>query len=73
MRDFQLPKKVDAVLCEFGAVNHVPYKSDLKLVAQSASRALAPEGHFSQGVSGTMAEDTLYGEGGCPVAAERRI
>lgn len=46
MRDFELPEKVDAVLCEFGAINHVPDKADLKLVAQSASRALAPEGHF---------------------------
>jgi len=46
MRSFRLPEKVDAVLCEFDAVNHVPHKSDLKLVAQSASRALAPGGHF---------------------------
>jgi SAM-dependent methyltransferase len=46
MRKFQLPEKVDVVLCEFSSLNHIPDKSDLKLVARAASRALAPGGCF---------------------------
>lgn len=46
MRSFQLPEKVDVVLSEFNALNHVPNKSDLGLVAQAAIRALAPGGYF---------------------------
>ena len=46
MRNFRLPEKVDLVLCEFDALNHVPRKSDLARVACAVSRALKPGGHF---------------------------
>lgn len=46
MRDFRLPEPVDLVTCEFDAVNHVPHKEDLALVARAVFRALRPGGHF---------------------------
>ena len=46
MRSFRLPEPVDLVLCEFDAINHIPTKSDLNLVAKAVSRALRPGGHF---------------------------
>jgi SAM-dependent methyltransferase len=39
MRSFRLPEPVDLVLCEFDAVNHVPDKNDLALVAKAVARA----------------------------------
>jgi SAM-dependent methyltransferase len=46
MRDFELPEKVDIVICEYDAVNHVPAKSDLGRVARAVNRALVPGGYF---------------------------
>jgi SAM-dependent methyltransferase len=46
MREFQLPEPVDLVTCEFDALNHVPRKSDLRMVAKSVARALRPGGYF---------------------------
>jgi len=46
MRRFRLPEQVDLVTCEFDAINHVPRKPDLALVARSVARALKPGGHF---------------------------
>jgi SAM-dependent methyltransferase len=46
MRSFRLPEPVDLVTCEFDAINHVPEKSDLGLVARAVARALRPGGYF---------------------------
>lgn len=46
MRDFRLPEPVGLVTCEFDAINHVPKKSDLGLVARAVARALRPGGYF---------------------------
>ena len=46
MRSFRLPQKVDLVLCEFDALNHVPRESDLPRVARAVARALSPGGWF---------------------------
>ena len=46
MRDFRLPEPVDLVLCEGDALNHIPRKQDLALVARAVARALRPGGHF---------------------------
>lgn len=46
MRKFQLPEPVDLVTCEFDALNHVPRKADLRMVAKAVARALRPGGYF---------------------------
>ena len=46
MRKFQLPKPVDLVTCENDALNHVPRKADLRMVAKAVARALRPGGYF---------------------------
>jgi SAM-dependent methyltransferase len=46
MRNFRLPEPVDLITCEFDALNHVPRKEDLRLVAKSVARALRPGGYF---------------------------
>lgn len=46
MRDFRLPGKVEVVLCEFDALNHLPRKADLDRVLRAVARALAPGGYF---------------------------
>ncbi len=46
MRHFRLPAPVDLVTCEYDAVNHVPRRSDLALVARAVARALRPGGYF---------------------------
>ncbi len=46
MRSFRLPEKVDLVLCEYDAINHVPHRSDLSRVARCVARALHPGGYF---------------------------
>jgi SAM-dependent methyltransferase len=46
MRKFQLPKPVDLVTCENDALNHVPRKADLQMVAKAVARALRPGGYF---------------------------
>lgn len=46
MRKLRLPETADLVTCEFDALNHVPRKSDLALVAKAVARALRPGGYF---------------------------
>jgi SAM-dependent methyltransferase len=46
MRRFRLPEPVDLIICEFDALNHVPRKADLRLVAKAVARALRPGGYF---------------------------
>lgn len=46
MRTFRLPETVDLITCEYDALNHVPAKEDLKLVANAVARALRPGGRF---------------------------
>ncbi len=46
MRKFRLPEPVDLVTCEFDALNHVPRKADLRMVAKAVARALRPGGYF---------------------------
>ena len=60
MRRFRLPERVDLVLCEFDAINHVSGKQDLALVAQSVARALHPGGHFYFDVNNRLAFEKLW-------------
>jgi SAM-dependent methyltransferase len=46
MRAFRLPEKVELVTCEYDAVNHLPFRSDLARVARAVGRALRPGGYF---------------------------
>lgn len=46
MRSFRLPESVDLITCEFDALNHVPRKADLRMVAKAVARALRPGGHL---------------------------
>lgn len=46
MRRFQLPERVGLITCEYDALNHVPRRADLRLVAKAAGRALLPGGYF---------------------------
>jgi SAM-dependent methyltransferase len=46
MRTFRLPEPVDLITCEYDALNHVPRKKNLALVAKAVARALKPEGYF---------------------------
>jgi SAM-dependent methyltransferase len=60
MRRFRLPERVDLVLCEFDALNHVENKSDLKLVAASVARALNPGGYFYFDVNNRLAFEKVW-------------
>jgi SAM-dependent methyltransferase len=60
MRRFRLPSKVDLITCEFDALNHVPNKSDLALVAKAASRALKPGGYFYFDVNTRLAFEEVW-------------
>jgi len=46
MRKFRLPEAVDLITCEYDALNHVPRKADLQMVAKAVARALKPGGYF---------------------------
>ena len=46
MRSFRLPQPVDLITCEGDALNHLPRKADLRLVARAVHRALRPGGYF---------------------------
>ena len=46
MRKFRLPEQVDLITCEYDALNHVPRKADLRMVAKAVARALRPGGYF---------------------------
>jgi SAM-dependent methyltransferase len=46
MRVFRLPEPVDLITCEYDALNHVPRKADLRMVARAVARALKPGGYF---------------------------
>ena len=46
MRRFRLPQSVDLITCEYDALNHVPRKADLRMVAKAVARALRPGGYF---------------------------
>jgi len=54
MRSFQLPERVDLVTCEYDALNHVPYKSDLRKVAMAVERVLRPGGYFYFDVNNSL-------------------
>lgn len=60
MRKFRLPEPVDVVTCEFDAINHVPEKQDLALVAQSVARALRPGGHFYFDANNRLALEDVW-------------
>jgi SAM-dependent methyltransferase len=60
MRDFRLPEAVDLVTCEFDALNHVPRKGDLALVAKSVARALRPGGYFYFDVNNRLAFERVW-------------
>jgi SAM-dependent methyltransferase len=60
MRSFRLPEPVDLILCEFDALNHIPRKEDLALVARSVSRALRPGGHFYFDVNNRLAFEKIW-------------
>jgi SAM-dependent methyltransferase len=60
MREFRLAQPVDLVLCEFDALNHVPQKSDLKLVTRAVYRALRPGGHFYFDVNNRLAFQKIW-------------
>ncbi len=54
MRSFRLPGTVDLITCEFDALNHVPRRGDLRMVAEAAARALSPGGHFFFDVNNSL-------------------
>lgn len=54
MRKFRLPETVDLVTCEFDALNHIPRRADLKMVARCVAEALRPGGHFFFDVNNSL-------------------
>jgi SAM-dependent methyltransferase len=60
MRTFGLPEPVDLITCEFDAINHIPRKEDLPLVAHAAARALKPGGHFYFDANNRLAFEEIW-------------
>lgn len=60
MRRFRLPEPVDLVTCEADAINHVPRKADLTLVARAVARALRPGGWFYFDANNRMAFEKIW-------------
>ena len=85
MRKFRLPEAVDLITCEGDALNHVPRKADLAVVAKAAERALRPGGYFYFDVNNRLGFErywplTFWAEGsdfafvmhgGCDSAGDR--
>ena len=60
MRKFILNEPVDLITCEFDALNHVPLKSDLKMVAKSVVKALRRGGYFYFDVNNIGAFENVW-------------
>ena len=60
MRSFRLPDRVDLIVCELDALNHVPRKSDLRRVARAVARTLRPGGHFYFDVNNRLCFEKLW-------------
>ena len=54
MRTFRLPESADLVICEGDALNHLPRKADLRMVAKTVERTLRPGGCFYFDVTNSL-------------------
>jgi len=62
MRSFRLPRQVDLINSEWGAINHLPRKSDLVRVARAAGRALRSGGYFLFDVNHRSVFERIWSE-----------